>query len=650
VPNVQLRVSGQQRKRARQRLVLSKLFNGDLQNSDHIDHWTTDLEPSRELILKAFVDFGVPALLPSKPPLFPRGKWTNSELRIDWFGLIDAHHCLLWPTVRVWLERMGVKVDDPLPTKILDNSTIGWGDFFHSGCLSDLGPDPVQPGPVPLEDIEAMGPQPDLTEGQQPATNEQQKDEWLEKRKQWRKRFLSWGRSVPGPSLVMIRRAISPSVQLTYDLLALVGDKWEKREQLKWVDEQERSYACLEAHRGTLLEPFWAGMEEEFHLLASDSALPSQAYTRRYQTLLFRMLSGIGTAMALHIQTRWQSYPIRLFGLIDGVDDSEAISECPDILDQLSTEFYQKYPTPESRNSNEAMAILITIARATTLGIAEIEARHASTRRIATVLATQTHVPNLVEVSASWTCRRNAAMRRSAELFPKTSQQEGDGNLDLKEKTEKTDGRRGGAWHAFMNERLLGKRLADVMPQLRKEWTELTSDQKAYYERVGKLASISSARGFQSFISPPASSLQMLQLQSREVQDPSSQQQLVPAVPCVVQDLHTSLRGAVQELNANFKRRDAEQSDRDKQLNLQLQEFREGACTSSLDNLFEAFEHHRVCSEVRQPEPCPIPSLHSAEVHLPADIVTQARFCCYRKLYSGNALFFFRKLFKGFLG
>lgn len=595
---------GRGRRRARQRIVLSHFFNGDLEDAEHIDFWTTALNPSKEQILQDFWAWVVPALVPSKADLFPRGKWTNSELCIDWFALIDCHHQLLGPTVSAWL---GVTVA---------GSSAVEGD---SDALLSLESDPHTLGDLVLQD--AVESENEAEHAPLAAEKEDKSTEWAKKRQTFRKRFQEWSAASPAASLVVMRIAITPSINFTYALLNLVGEKWEKEQQKKLLSGEKRSYPVLEAARGTLLQDFWRGMKAAFHTAAV--AIPSQCWTRTFQVLLFKMLSCIGTAMAVHVQVRWQSFPVRLFSLLDGVDHGCLLEECPAIGDDLAQAFYKKYTSPVLRQGEEAHAVLIALASAFTLGIAEIEARHATTRRVATVKGTQTHVPCLADVSAEWVCRRNSSMKQSAALFPESCKKaEATGEADTSEAAPESsqDRRVATAWHAFLNEKLCGQRLKDVALDLSAEYHALTNEEWEKYAQMGRLAQLSAARGFNAFKREPpgmagssgtAGALQIAPANASLALPSSSAGNL--NVAKLERDISRHAAMAKEELQL--------QKSQENALKFQIAQFRETSDDSAVLPMFEWVDAS-ARPLFRLQDPCSF--LQMIRVHMPADLWTQA--------------------------
>ena len=82
-----------------QRWIVSFFFNDDIQDKQNITFWTPHWQVQRHNVLKLMYKFLVPALLPSKPPLFLRAKWTGFQAAYEWFGLVAMCHGLLEATI-----------------------------------------------------------------------------------------------------------------------------------------------------------------------------------------------------------------------------------------------------------------------------------------------------------------------------------------------------------------------------------------------------------------------------------------------------------------------------------------------------------------------------------------------------------------------
>ena len=117
--------------------------------------------------------------------------------------------------------------------------------------------------------------------------------------------------------------------------------------------------------------------------------------------------------------------------------------------DELARDFFTRFP-PESEHfgSPESLACLETLAQATQLDIAGIEAKHALTRRITTFKSLQTWISSLEGVSAHWTTRQIRTERNffqevhSSKKVETAKKAQTDSNLKKKKVEEEGHGER----------------------------------------------------------------------------------------------------------------------------------------------------------------------------------------------------------------
>ena len=323
--------------------------------------------------------------------------------------------------------------------------------------------------------------------------------------------------------------------------------------------------------------------------------------------------------------------------MLDGVDDDA--SAC--MLDELAAAFKKTFPS-RSGLTAPARAVLVSLAQSFTLGIAEIEARHAATRRITSVVGCQTHVPSLISVSASWVCRRNAAERQSVDLFrhPNADQLDATEDAVVDDEPAAVDGRSAGPWKAFLSFRKANMpgRLGDCMPALRLEYAGLSEAERQHWIRMGNLGRLSAERGFAAFKSPRPRNL-ALPAPPVHLPDENSDaegSQLVPlevddalrvAVPGV-EEIATIVQAKLQEFRAyGYERRKARKQEEMSCLEM-VEKFRNQVVPDALDDLFcrllPQLEHLNLPLDAWRRHPNLLPSLQLVRLHLPADFFTEA--------------------------
>ena len=581
-----------------QRLVLGTFLNGDLQDNAAVHTWVVELAPDRDRILEMFRLYVVPCLIPCKVYMFPRQRWTNTELSIDYFGLLCSHHNLLEPTVQQWIS-LNIKPQDSFAPSAFSGSKqfLGWGSVLQ---------DALQDKPLHDPDPDDADEEPD-----QPQQHDQDKTEatdakehWIKMRKQSRKKFRMWADANPGPKLVALRTATTPVVTFTHKLLSRSGDTWERKQELKTVRGEQRTFRALEAFRGTDLNAFFADLNHAFH--SRMEALAERDMIRNNQVLTFQMLSAVGAGIDFYIGLRWRSYPVRLFGLLDDHPDPEAV-QFPCLLDEFSQHLLEQFDKAGGALSEFAKHSMTCLAMTFTMGIAEIEARHASTRRIVTVKGVQTHMPSLDDISANWVCRRNAIMRSEYPSSPPTSPRV-QKSADSANKTWKKPG---GPWRAFVSEQLQGQRrfTKDDMNELSAKYQNLSPDEFNYFKELGECAKQAGKAGFQPFGEATSSK------RARSAEPNASlQAALVP-----VQDLD-QFGAQLQTLKQRLRMASREEAGLQRQAEIELQA---ASQQQQLPHHESALQAWSTGSSVRG-LPSASSSLHCARVHPPADVCAEA--------------------------
>ena len=80
-----------------QRQIIAFFLNDDWQNDQKVYVWCPRPHVTRQQVLAAMAKFLVPSLLPCKPPMFYRSKWTNFQYAYEWSGLLVLCHSLMKP-------------------------------------------------------------------------------------------------------------------------------------------------------------------------------------------------------------------------------------------------------------------------------------------------------------------------------------------------------------------------------------------------------------------------------------------------------------------------------------------------------------------------------------------------------------------------
>ena len=200
---------------------------------------------------------------------------------------------------------------------------------------------------------------------------------------------------------------------------------------------------------------------------------------------------------------------MQLFACLDGNFGVARAKEC--MLCPLSQKVLELYPydTPDPADSlrgPDCAAVLRALACRFSLDISDVEAGHASTRRITSVKSVQVHKPQLTSVSADWALGLNlisrseiVGAREEASLTEQNDGFEGDGDDGDEENCQRSKPKqhRANPWCAFLSEHCKASfNSAGLdMAGLRAKFRALSSEEKERCRRMAHLAKLAVERG-----------------------------------------------------------------------------------------------------------------------------------------------------------
>lgn len=238
-------------------------------------------------------------------------------------------------------------------------------------------------------------------------------------------------------------------------------------------------------------------------------ALPQMDRTLANRSLGFRKLSRKACSLHALVRVPMDNHPYRLFKLLEIRSDPVPPDMGPACLfDEVAHTFFATYPaTEEGELSAEAFAFLESSARAIDVDLATIEAKHASTRRIAQLRGTQTWVPSLETVNTEWVCRQVSINEQSAAS--EHYRQQKDGKTKKKRKTpgkqKGAKGGGGGGCRAFFHEKHQGRKMtAASIKEMHAAYDALPPEEKQRYKEIGRNATLAWRQGYKSFADAPA--------------------------------------------------------------------------------------------------------------------------------------------------
>ena len=405
------------------RYILGTMLNGDLESGIISHYCTFGCCKDYEDTMNKMCSYVVWALLPGKLPRFAKSRWNNQDRAVQWCGLLAAHHGLM---TRILTQFTGVT--EVHPQSDAKHASLAVEDNDNWGFLdSDGGGD----GDVKVGQPSLTAPAPEIPEVQQQAdafdfdfsifenvaaepedtssSTGKTGTDWVKLNKAFKKNSGNWSLTDPGPRLVVMKCVMDVTVVMVNRALALAGIEFDRQQDLAAARGQQRTYRIVQAASGQDLGLFYDGLFKQ--LQSPPPALPLRAMTSNIKVLHFRMLSRAGCAMHMLLRRMRQGQPYKLFTFLTDAFDLETYNEFPCLNDELSAAFYSQFP----EWSPAAEIALKVLAHSIDLDVAQLESRHAMSRRLACMKNLQTWVASAEALSADWSHRQ--ASKREEEVY-----------------------------------------------------------------------------------------------------------------------------------------------------------------------------------------------------------------------------------------
>ena len=491
----------------KRRMVLSHFCNGNLQSKD-IEHFCPfghciDENETK----KCFAVYVAWALCPTKPPKYSRGRWTGYDRAVMWSGFLAAHHGLLEDVI---LRYTGAPVAAaaqspcdlhaaPLPALLQsgggeapqsESDDDRWGNVLHE-FLKECTTAPV--GAVPLQQDDAhardaddagLGSSDARADGN--GGPETSGFDWVEFNRRQKASAAAWVQTSPYPRLSILHQVCRHFLAVMHHFFKISGSEFERQQATLQAQGMQREYRVSDCAATLSLTQC---LDSVFRsLIGTPKAVPEEHQTRNHRNLFFCMATKGACAVHQIVRVMHSSFPYRMFlALHRGWAELCEESEC--MLDELSSNFLKHFTKNEHRE--DATVALEALAICSAVDVAEIECRHATNRDL-TMLRGSGWVPSLGIVSAKFACGIFKPGRARARRKVK--------NKILKKKS-----RPGGAWRAFLSERLSGSLWKEERPGasrmslLAEEFRSLSAADKAYFVEIGQLATIAGQHGHKPF-------------------------------------------------------------------------------------------------------------------------------------------------------
>ena len=188
---------------------------------------------------------------------------------------------------------------------------------------------------------------------------------------------------------------------------ARAGDEWEQSQRALLADAKlrgergSRTWRICEVAAGVDDEKFFADVRALFTTPAVWQITPPSTRAARGRALAFRMVSRMATAVEELLASRHRLCPFVTFLVLTSPQETKdkLLGLPPCLLDAFTKELLKSY---HGVCDEECLATLEAMAMQLPTDISEIEARHASLRRLLYTSSVQTHRMDVEDLSAQW--------------------------------------------------------------------------------------------------------------------------------------------------------------------------------------------------------------------------------------------------------
>lgn len=477
----------------KRRYLLKHLMNGDIRGQK-IQHFCpygccTDAPET----FRNFAIFCTWALLPRQFPVYSRKSWINYDQAIDAVAILDAHHGLFVRLMNAFLGKPA-------------NTSPSVSEAIVAAPQAKTKPDSDWHGLLmrkQTQNMQFLAPQSEktlhggndgsdeqLVGGTVPVPADAEGDptmsEWHAIKRSRKQKAQAWTQTNPYPRLVVTKEVLQHVLMLMASFLSVSSRKWCTRQKQRASTGQYRRYAILEAAEG---QQVLRCLHQVVSVLPSDikGVVPSDV-TPQLRGLRFRLAGSVMCAIHALVRHRRNGLPYQLFQILAGrVDDVCQFPPC--MYDSLTSMIRKDFPTKQDLESSRCRAVIECLASAAQVDVSAIECRHSSTREY-TMLRSRGWFPSFESICAK------ALFRFADKKHTKDSQK----RRTRRQRVTKRRGG-GGAWRAFVHDRLKGKGKLDkeTAQNLSHDYNSLTHDELEHYKQAGDLAAFAHRKGFESF-------------------------------------------------------------------------------------------------------------------------------------------------------
>lgn len=403
---------------ATKQILLALCPNGDWR-AEKVEHYVAPGEVGlvdHDLLLEHVASGLISALCSAQPEVYPRHRWTGADLTTDRFGVLESCHKLLSST----FLRFAASYEHGSRSMRLLLAAGHQAGATADNTSSSCGAAPA----IGLYLDEGLSGQASAGAEDMPGDPQSTADPsaWAAVNAAHRREATQWVLSAPLPRLMLQRLVMEPLRRLLASQFEVAGESWDLEQLAKTAVAAARGEQTWDSREYRVCIAASCRDEQQFFdrlrlLQESDSLwdiLPLGAYTEKFASLAFKMISKAGCCVAELLRKPHTQLPFRLFGLLSNPRIADELLVLPDCMwDPWSKKMRDLHPTLADDALLHKLALL---AHLQWKDISRVEAKHATVRRMLTVSSVQTHQQSLPELSAQWCCLQARKLVVSAQL------------------------------------------------------------------------------------------------------------------------------------------------------------------------------------------------------------------------------------------
>eukprot|EP00971_Amphidinium_carterae_P068171 1349634-Amphidinium_carterae.1 len=387
-----------------QMVLLAYLPNGDWR-SHHIEHLlpaSSSGSYDKSGIASTMEEGICQALVGRRPKVWPRHRWTGSEIATEELTLMECIHKLLSTSYVRFLKKM--KAPQPLPQT--------HGDKPYADCLDlNLSSNVDQQSDVLGAQATLMDEQ--LGEADVLGDSGGDIGDYAKQNDAYRQKAQAWLADGPTDRLCLCRMAMEPLRHLLQSQFEVCSSDWELQQRaavakdiMDGVADEGQGVGCQRQFMATIaaekvlensyfaeLQVLW--QDQDVWLLISE-----RSKTIAFNNLAFRVLGRQGGLIQSTIGDAHDSFPLLVFTLLKDPSKGPSLSEQPKcLMDEFSQWLLAKFPNFAGKSCLQFLQLEAILA---STSIARLESLHASIRRQLVAASTQTWCQQMSQLSATW--------------------------------------------------------------------------------------------------------------------------------------------------------------------------------------------------------------------------------------------------------